>query len=165
MGPNFHEILPLLVSHDVQFIVIGGGAAIVHGAARMTYDVDVVYARNAENLGRLVAALKPYKPYLRGVPLGLPFIWDQRTLQGGLNFTLTTTLGDLDLLADVPGGGMYEQIVPFTVELDAFGVRCLVVTLDMLIQMKRAAGRPKDMETIAELQNILENRRAPEPDF
>ncbi len=145
--------------------MIGDGAAIVHGAARMTYDVNVVYARNAENLARIVAALKPYKPYLRGVPPGLPFIWDERTLQGGLNFTLTTTIGDVDLLADVPGGGLYEQIVPFTVELEAFGVRCLVVTLDMLIQLKRAAGRPKDLEIIAELQNILENRFVKQPNL
>ena len=65
MAPNFSAILPLLVRSDVQFIVIGGGAALAHGSARLTYDVDVVYARDPENLRRLAGALQPYQPYLR----------------------------------------------------------------------------------------------------
>jgi predicted nucleotidyltransferase len=159
MGPNFREILPLLVQYDVRFIVIGGGAALAHGAARLTYDVDIVYARDPEDLSRLAAALQPYQPYLRGAPPGLPFRWDERTLKAGLNFTLTTTLGDLDLLGEVAGGGSYEQLLPFTQELETFGVRCRFVTLEKLIQLKRAAGRPKDLEAIAELQALLEERR------
>src|SRR5262245_13921073 len=105
MGPNFREVLPLLCGHQVRFIVIGGGAAIAHGAARATYDVDLVYARDTDNLRALVAALQPHQPYLRGAPPGLPFRWDERTIQSGLNFTLTTALGDLDLLGEVTGGG------------------------------------------------------------
>jgi predicted nucleotidyltransferase len=158
MGPNFSAILPLLVQNDIRFIVIGGGAALAHGSARLTYDVDVVYARDAENLRRLAAALQVYHPYLRGAPPGLPFRWDERTLQSGLNFTLTTTLGDLDLLGEVPGGGVYEELLPFTEEMETFGVRCRFVTLEKLIQLKRAAGRPKDLEAIAELQALLEER-------
>ncbi len=159
MGPNFREILPVLVQNDVRFIVIGGGAALAHGAARLTYDVDVVYARDLENLLRLATALQPYQPYLRGAPPGLPFRWDDRTLKSGLNFTLTTTLGDLDLLGEVAGGGFFEELLPFTQELETFGVRCRFVTLEKLIQLKRAAGRPKDLEAIAELQALLEERQ------
>jgi hypothetical protein len=73
MAPNFSAILPLLVQSDVQFIVIGGGAALALGSARLTYDVDVVYARDPENLRRLAGTLQPYQPYLRGAPPGLPF--------------------------------------------------------------------------------------------
>lgn len=159
MGPNFREILPLLLRHNVRFIVIGGGAAIAHGLARATYDVDVVYARDAENLRNLTAALAGLQPYLRGAPPGLPFHWDERTIQSGLNFTLTTTLGDLDLLGEVAGGGGYEQLLPTSEEADLFGVHCRFVTLEKLIHLKRAAGRPKDLETIAELQALLEERR------
>jgi predicted nucleotidyltransferase len=162
MGPNFREILPLLVQGNVRFIVIGGGAATAHGSARITYDVDVVYARDPENLRSLVAALQPYQPYLRGAPPGLPFRWDERTLLAGLNFTLTTTVGDLDLLGEVAGGGSYEKLLPDSKEMDTFGVRCRFVTLEKLIQLKRAAGRPKDLEAIAELQALLEERRAKE---
>src|SRR6266851_2794868 len=160
MGPNFRDILPMLTHGNVRFIVIGGGAATAHGSARVTYDVDVVYARDPENLHNVVVALQPYRPYLRGAPPGLPFLWDEQTLQAGLNFTLTTTLGDLDLLGEVAGGGSYERLLADSKEMDAFGVRCHFVTLEKLIQLKRAAGRPKDLEVIAELQALLEERRA-----
>jgi hypothetical protein len=66
MDPNFREILPLLIRHNVRFIVIGGGASIAHGLARSTFDVDVVYARDAENIRNLAAALQAHQPYLRG---------------------------------------------------------------------------------------------------
>jgi predicted nucleotidyltransferase len=159
MGPNFREILPLLVRNHVEFIVIGGGAALAHGAARATYDVDVVYGRTPENLRKIVTALRPYHVYLRGAPPGLPFQLDEKTLQAGLNFTLTTSLGDLDLLGEVAGGGTYEQLLTSTEEMETFGVPCRFVGLEKLIQLKRAAGRPKDLEVIAELQALLEERR------
>jgi predicted nucleotidyltransferase len=160
VGPAFRDLLPLLIRNHVRFIVIGGGAAIAHGSARATYDVDVVYARDPENIRHLAAALQPHQPYLRGAPRGLPFRWNEQTIRAGLNFTLTTDLGDLDLLGEVTGGGTYDQLLPASEELDAFGVRCRFVTLDKLIQLKRAAGRPKDLEAIAELQALLEERRA-----
>lgn len=159
MIANFAELLPVLNRHQVQFILIGGGAGIVHGSQRVTSDVDVVYSRKADNLTRLAEALKPHHPYLRGAPPGLPFRWDVPTIQAGLNFTLTTDLGDIDFLGEVAGGGAYDQLLPFTIELDAFGVTCRCVTLDRLIQLKRAAGRPKDLEAIAELQAILDERQ------
>ena len=152
-------VMRLMQQHQVRCVVIGGWAAILHGVARSTNDVDLVYARDPENSKRLVAALSPHQPYLRGAPPGLPFRWDERTIQSGLNFTLTTTLGDLDLLGEVAGGGTYEQLLPFTEELAAFGTTCRVVTLERLIQLKRAAGRPRDLEAIAELQALLEERR------
>jgi hypothetical protein len=159
MEPNFREILPLLLRHKVRFIVIGGGAAIAHGLARATYDVDVVYARDAENIRNLVTALQSHRPYLRGAPPGLPFRWDERTIEAGLNFALVTSLGNLDVLGEVAGGGNYEQLFPASEEMEVFGARCRFVTLEKLIQLKRAAGRPKDLETIAELQALLEEQR------
>src|SRR5579885_1088213 len=116
MDPNFREILPQLIRHNVRFIVIGGGAAIAHGLARSTFDVDVVYARDAENIRNLAAALQAQQPYVRGAPSGLPFRWDERTIQAGLNFTLTTSLGKLDLLGEVAGGGRYEELLPASEE-------------------------------------------------
>ena len=85
---DFAAMLAALVRHDVAFIVVGGAAAIAHGSARLTHDLDIVYQRNPANLDRLVAALVEYKPYLRGAPPGLPFHWDKATLLRGLNFTL-----------------------------------------------------------------------------
>lgn len=163
MDPNFEQLLLLLATNDVRFIVIGGLAAMAHGVARATYDIDVVYSREPENIKRLATALRPHQPYLRGAPPGLPFRWDEATVQAGLNFTLTTNLGALDLLGEVAGGGFYEQLLPFSQEFEIFGVKCRFVELEKLIQLKRAAGRPKDLETIAELQALLDERRRQEP--
>jgi predicted nucleotidyltransferase len=156
---NFDELLPLLIRNSVKFIVVGGGAAVAHGLARLTSDVDVVYARDPENIRNLVEALHNHQPYLRGAPSGLPFHWDEATVRAGLNFTLSTDLGDLDLLGEITGGGRYEDLLPFSEELEAFGAQCRFVTLERLIQLKRASGRPKDLEIIAELQALLEERR------
>jgi hypothetical protein len=89
----------------------------------------------------------------------LPFRWDLGTIKRGLNFTLTTDLGNLDLLGEVTRGGDYEQLLPFTVVQSAFGTGCSVVTLPRVIQLKRAAGRAKDLEVIAELEALLEESR------
>jgi predicted nucleotidyltransferase len=159
MIANFVELLPVLERHQVPFILIGGGAAIVHGSHRVTTDVDVVYSRHPDHVARLAEALRSHQPYLRGAPPGLPFRWDAPTILGGLNFTLTTDLGDIDFLGEVAGGGTYDQLLPSTIEIEAFGVKCRCVTLERLIQLKRAAGRAKDLEAIAELQAILDQRR------
>jgi hypothetical protein len=80
---NFEQLLRPLVEHNVEFIVIGGAAAIAHGSVRLTLDLDIVYQRCAANLDHLVSALSPLKPYLRGAPPGLPFQFDQATLARG----------------------------------------------------------------------------------
>jgi hypothetical protein len=144
----------------VEFIVICGVAGTLHGSAFITQDLDVVYARNRENIRRLAAALQPHQPYLRGAPEGLPFKWDERTIRNGLNFTLTTSFGDLDLLGEATGGGAYENLLPHSFEVSGFGVRFRLLNLDKLIILKRAAGRPKDLAVVAELQGILERKKS-----
>ena len=156
----FREIVQVFSSLQVDFIVVGGLAAIVHGSPRLTQDVDVVYSRTPDNLQRIVDALRPHEPYLRGAPPGLPFLWDARTLKNGLNFTLRTKLGDIDLLGEIVGGGRYENLLPHSREMPMFGIRAKVLGLDKLIEVKRAAGRPKDFEVIAELEAIREELKA-----
>jgi predicted nucleotidyltransferase len=156
---DFKALLRTLAEAGVEFILVGGVAAVVHGAARLTLDVDVVYRRSRENLQRVVLALTPHRPYLRGAPPGLPFCWDAATLERGLNFTLTTQLGDLDLLGEIAGGGTYEDLLPHSGGIQIFGIECRCLDLERLIHVKRAAGRPKDLEAIAELEVILEERR------
>ncbi len=158
MSAEFDKLLPTLVRGKIEFILIGGVAGIVHGAARLTYDVDVVYARSSANLKHMVETLKPIAPYLRDAPPGLPFTLDVPTLRNGLNFTLTTKLGDLDLLGEVVGGGGYRDLRSHSFDVEAFGVKFKCVDLPTLIKLKRSAGRPKDFEAIAELQGLLEDR-------
>lgn len=148
----------VLADAGVDYIIVGGVAANVHGALRTTLDLDIVYGRTHENMVRLVRALAPYRPYLRGAPEGLPFVLDAATMDRGLNFTLTTTIGDLDLLGEITGGGRFEQLVNHAEAVEVEGRRCLVVTLEMLIALKRAAGRAKDREALAELEALLDER-------
>jgi predicted nucleotidyltransferase len=155
---DFKALLRILSEAGVEFIIIGGVAAAVHGSARATFDLDVAYRRTAENIDRLVLALTPYHPYLRGAPPGLPFRWDAATVHRGLNFTLTTDVGPLDVLGEIVGGGDYEALLPSTDTIRAFGVACAVLNLDRLIEVKRAAGRPKDFEALAELETIRAQR-------
>jgi len=153
---DFAALVRALAKARVDFIIVGGVAAAAHGAARATYDIDVVYDRSAENRVRLAEAIAGLEPYLRGAPAGLPFRWDAETIAHGLNFSLQTTLGDIDLLGEIVGGGGYEQLLPHAVRLPLFGGEHLFLDLDTLIRVKRAAGRPKDLEAIAELEALRE---------
>ncbi len=158
MPNRFKSLLETLAHADVQFILIGGVAANLHGSARATFDIDIVYARSKKNFAAITSALSPLAPYLRGAPPGLPFRLDEKTLANGLNFTLITTLGDLDLLGEVAGGGTYENLLTDSTwtEIDGLRIRC--ATLDQLIFLKNAAGRPKDFESVAELLAIKEEQ-------
>jgi hypothetical protein len=155
---DFTRLLAVLTDSSVEFIVIGGYAATAHGSAHVTVDLDVVYRRTDENISRLVTALEPLKPYLRGAPPGLPFRFDKHTVRRGLNFTLTTQAGDLDLLGEATGGGDYDALLPHTEQRQVDNLECRFVNLQMLIRLKRAAGRPKDFERIAELEILQEEQ-------
>lgn len=149
----FLELLRALSEHQVEYILIGGAAATLHGSARLTQDIDIVYRRTRENIARLADALAPFKPYPRDAPPGLPFRWDAQTLWRGLNFTLETTAGYIDLWGEVAGGN-YESLQEHTIEVEIEGTAVRVVDLDTLIRLKRAAGRPRDYEAIAELESL-----------
>lgn len=155
---DFRSLLNALTSAGVEFIVVGGAAATGHGSARLTLDLDIVYRRSSDNHGRLVSALADHEPYLRGAPPGLPFRWDAQTIERGLNFTLTTSLGDIDALGEIVGGGGYADLLPYSVVMKLFGMECYCLGLKKLIQVKRAAGRPKDLEVIAELEALLDEK-------
>jgi len=155
---DYRELIRCLVAARVEFIIVGGAAAIAHGASRLTEDLDVVYRRDHKNVEAIIKSLAPFAPYLRGAPEGLPFKWEAQTIWNGLNFTLTTSLGPLDLFAEITLGGKYDDLLPHTVTLDVFDSRCLCLGLERLIQVKRAAGRPRDLDAIAELQALLEER-------
>jgi predicted nucleotidyltransferase len=152
---DFAAVLATLADGGVPFIVVGGLAARAHGAPRLTQDVDVVYRRRPQDLDALAGALAPHRPYLRGAPPGLPFVLDAATLAHGLNFTLVTALGDVDLLGEIAGGGNYEALIGESVKVDLFGHSVQILGLPALIRTKRAAGRPKDIEAIAELELLL----------
>lgn len=153
---DLRRLFSALHDQRVDFILIGGVAARAHGSARVTQDLDICYDRSLANLERLVTALAPLKPYLRGAPSGLPFEWSVATLRAGLNFTLSTTAGDLDLFGEVTGGGRYEALEPHTIVASIYDRETRILDLPWLIRTKRAAGRPRDLEVIAELEALAE---------
>ena len=155
---DFRTLLAALHDGDVAFIIVGGFAAVAHGSAHVTVDLDVVYDRAKANIARLVRSLDPLDPYLRGAPPGLPFKFDLGTAARGLNFTLSTRVGDLDLLGEAVGGGTYDALLPHSETRDVFGRAVRIVDLRTLIRLKRAAGRPKDLERVAELESLLAER-------
>jgi hypothetical protein len=153
---DFEQSLTALARAEVRLVIVGGLAVTIHGSAYVTFDLDFCYARDPENLSRLAQALRPYNPRLRGAPEGLPFRFDANTLKSGLNFTLTTDLGDLDLLGEVAGLGDYGAALASSTPVELFGMSFDVLTLEALIISKRAAGRPKDLQVLPELEALRE---------
>jgi hypothetical protein len=153
---DFERAIQLLCDGGVDFVVIGGWAAIFHGSVHVTKDLGICYSRDNENLLRLAGVLAPYHPRPRGFPDNLPFVWDAATIGNGTMFTLTTSLGIVDLLAEVPGVGTYIDALAVSVEVEAFGRTLRTLDLPALIRAKRAAGRPKDLLILPELEALLE---------
>jgi hypothetical protein len=159
---DFPRLLQCLTAGHVEFIIIGGFAATAHGSAHVTVDLDVVYRRTPDNVQRLAQALEPLSPFLRGAPSGLPFRFDVATIERGLNFTLSTSAGDLDLFGEATGGGTYDVLLPHSEVRALLDLECRFVDLEMLIRLKRAAGRPRDLERVAELEALQqEGQRRP----
>jgi hypothetical protein len=146
----------LLAEYNVDCVIVGGVAAAFHGSMILTNDLDVCYSRKTDNLERLAQALQSVHARLRNAPDDIPFILDARTLKSGLNFTFNTEIGSLDLLGEVRGVGFYEDVVADSVAAELFGYRFAVIDIGKLIAAKRAAGRPKDLIAIPELEAIQE---------
>ena len=105
------ERLPTaLCEADVSFIVIGGMAAVTQGSSYVTADIDIIYERHPLNFKKIVAALRPFHPRLRSIDENLPFVIDESTLRSGMNFTLTTDAGDLDLLGEIAGFSNFDTL-------------------------------------------------------
>jgi hypothetical protein len=156
---QLRPLLELLNRHAVDFVVIGGIAGIVHGSAHPTFDFDVVYARDEQNLERMAAALVELGVTLRGAPADLPLQIDARTLAAGCNFTFDSEYGSFDILGDAAGMRKYEAMLADSKKEKVWGVPVRVVSIDDLIRMKRAAGRPKDKSMAEELIAIAEAQR------
>ena len=153
---ELRQALESFAHHEVEFVIVGGVAMNLHGSAHVTFDLDICYARGRVNLRRIVGALSSYHPRLRELPADLPFVWDERTLLSGANFTLTTDLGDIDLLGEVAGVGSYQDALAASATVSLYGIECRVLTLDALITSKRAAGRTKDLLALPELEALRE---------
>lgn len=152
-------LLGVLVAHGVDFVVVGGLAAVLHGSARITQDLDVTYSAEPANLEVLGQALIDLDARLYGIEEDVPFVPDARTLAGTEILTLATRLGKLDLLRAPSGAPAYEVLRSRAQLVNAGDLAVRIADTESLIAMKRSAGRAKDLADIEELETITEVRR------
>jgi hypothetical protein len=147
-------LLRALVEGGVDFVVIGGIAAVAHGSLQITQDLDVAYAGDADNLERLGRVLVALGATLAGVTDDVPFVPDARTLRHVRVLTLNTPDGALDILAEPDGSGGYARLRANAITATVGGIDVRIAGLEDLIAMKKAAGRPKDQIYVEELEAI-----------
>ena len=157
-------ILKRLVDHDVEFVVIGGMAAIAHGADVVTQDVDVCIPFTEANCSKLIDALRDIRPTFRMRPDKLRMYDDPARLAKLKNLYVLTDLGVIDFLGEVSGIGFYADAInrseTVTLSLD---LTCRMLDIDALIAAKRAAGRPKDIQAVHQLEVVRKLRQEKEP--
>jgi hypothetical protein len=158
-APIVGRLLEPLVRHGIDFVVVGGIAGSAHGSTYPTFDLDVAYARDRPNVERLVRALAEIGVTLRGAPDDLPFQLDVRTFENGLNFTFSTSQGDIDVLGDPGGIKSYAVLRENAARRTIAGYEVLVASIDHLIAMKRAANRNKDKLMLEEYIVIADEQQ------
>lgn len=152
------EILRVLDRHQVRFVVIGGVAATIHGAAHVTFDIDITPDADVDNADRLSAALIDLDARVRtdAVPEGLAFQHDGASLVRAQVWNLTTRFGELDLSFTPSGTSGYPDLVRDAATSELRGLRVLVASLADVVRSKEAAGRPKDLLVLPTLRRLLE---------
>ena len=152
--------LGVLVDHGVRFVLIGGLAGRTFGSNLITNDLDICYERTPVNVARLVDSLREMNARLRGVEEEVPFILEPATILAGDTFTFETDLGALDCIGTPTGTDGYGQLIKGASEVGMGVFTVSVASLDDLIAMKEATGRPKDREAIEVLAALEEERRS-----
>jgi hypothetical protein len=153
-------ILRRIIERKVDFVVIGGIAAVLQGASRATFDLDICFATDADNLEALGDALLELGARLKGIAEDVPFVPDAATLRRVQVLTLETDSGELDVLASPAGAPPYAQLAAGADRYDLGGFSVLVASVDDLIAMKQAAGRIKDLADVEALEAIRRLRES-----
>jgi len=151
---DFSILLKKLAEAGLDFVIVGGFAAITHGSSYLTRDVDICAVLTPENIARLRVALVDWNPKHRMTPQRLSFLVYPPADQSVQNLYLQTDMGVVDVLSSVLGVGDFERLKQSaeTVEID--GCRFRVMSLNDLIAAKEAMGREKDLLTVKELRAI-----------
>lgn len=155
---RFVDALRVLVAHEVEFVVVGMAAGVLHGVPLTTLDVDIVHRRTKDNVERLLNALHELQAVYRGDPRNLAPT--ESHLLGAGHQLLTTLYGDVDCLGTIDTDKTYEDILADTEEmLIGPGAAVRVLALTRLIDIKRRAGRAKDLAVLPFLEATLDEVR------
>jgi predicted nucleotidyltransferase len=151
---ELHNLLQRLSDAGIEFVVVGGVAAVLHGSSMVTRDLDVCAELSSQNLRKLRDALRDLHPVHRIGPPRLSFLDVPEPGASLRNLYLQTDLGALDLLGSISGVGDFDQVRASAIELDLFGRKVQVIAIEQLIKSKEAVGRQKDLLAVAELRAI-----------
>jgi hypothetical protein len=154
--PDLDSLLERLLRHHVELVVVGGFAAVAHGASILTQDIDLCCPFTPENLLRIQEALEDLHPVWRMTPARLPLHLTRENCKGLRNLYLETDWGQLDCLGTILGVGDYEAALAASLEIELPAGKCRILNLDALIQAKLAMGRARDKETVFQLRSIQE---------
>lgn len=154
-------IFAVLAEHEVDYVLIGGLAAVLHGSTALTNDADIVPARTPDNLQRLGAALIHLEARLRvpDTPDGLPFDPHPTLLEAMAMLNMTTRCGDVDLTFAPAGLTGYDELAGNAIIFELEGQRVQVAALADIIRSKEAADRPKDRATLPILRALEDEIR------
>jgi hypothetical protein len=150
------DLLKRLNDYQVQYVLVGGMACVIHGSQVVTQDVDICAPLTKGNLSRLIAALASAHPHFRATRDLRPLPDDPEKLEGFKNLYLITDFGQLDVLSEIAGVGDHSQVEQHTIEVDIEGTHCRVLDLVTLIAAKKAMNSPKDRQAVMELEAIRE---------
>jgi hypothetical protein len=155
------QLLATLVKAGVEFVLVGGYAAVLHGASRPTEDLDITPATTFDNLTKLAGVLKSLRARIRtdAVPDGLPFDTSAEAMQGLLMLNLTTRFGDLDIAFRPSGTEGYPDLAGQAEDWAVGAITIRVASLADVIRSKEAAGRDKDVRALGELYGLLRTQR------
>lgn len=152
--PN--QLIQRLCDAEIEFVIVGGFAATLHGSSFLTRDLDVCAVLTAENVQKLRLAFRDVHPAHRLTSQKLSFLDNPDPGVEVHNLYLRTDLGPVDILSSIRGVGDFERIRGHAIEIELFGRRCRVISLDDLIRAKEAVGREKDLLAVKELRAIRE---------
>lgn len=153
------QLLQRLCDADVDFVVVGGFAALIHGSTLVTRDLDVCAVLSQDDVAKLREALRDLNPTHRLTPQRLSFLSNPDPGIPVRNLYLETEIGTVDILSSILGVGDFERVRAASVEIELFGRRCRVISLDDLIRAKQALGREKDLLAVKELRAIREKSK------
>lgn len=159
MKDEFINLIDRLRNHNVEFVIIGGLAGIIHGSTRTTQDIDICCKFSPENLRKLFDAVKDEHPVHRMNPKHPVLILNDDIIKNFKNLYLDTDIGQLDCLGEVQGIGQFDEVLNNSITIDIDKKTYKVLSLDALIKSKKALNRAQDKQDILQLEAIKQAKK------